>query len=160
LTTDDELLIEGGGYAGLATAPTLRKTGKKILVFDARSRLGGPVLICQCSGRQYVDPGTVRVELTCKQSIISFLAANFGEEASSPMMYIDQGWSEEECNRGGYTGIMEPQTRTRPGEELRVPVGDIHFPGARHLRKGMAIWKEPFYLEKELCGKFWKVFNL
>jgi monoamine oxidase len=64
-----------------------------------------------------------------KKSILSSLVKYFGEEASSPMTYIDQSWTEEEWSRGCYTGVMGPHTMTGLGEELRIPVGDIHFAG-------------------------------
>lgn len=64
-----------------------------------------------------------------RQSILSSFVKYFGEEASSPMMYIDQSWAGEEWSRGCYTGVMGPHTMTSLGEELRVPVGDIHFAG-------------------------------
>jgi monoamine oxidase len=64
-----------------------------------------------------------------RQSILSSFVKYFGEEASSPMMYIDQSWAGEEWSRGCYTGVMGPHTMTSLGEDLRVPVGDIHFAG-------------------------------
>ena len=64
-----------------------------------------------------------------KKSILSSLVKYFGEDASSPITYIDQSWADEEWNRGCYTGVMVPHTMTALGEELRIPVGDIHFAG-------------------------------
>jgi monoamine oxidase len=64
-----------------------------------------------------------------RESILSSFVKYFGDEASSPMVYIDQSWAEEEWSRGCYTGVMGPHTMTGLGEELRLPVGDIHFAG-------------------------------
>ena len=64
-----------------------------------------------------------------KKSILTSFARYFGKEASAPMHYTDQSWTEEEWSRGCYTGVMGPHTMTSLGEQLRVPVGDIHFAG-------------------------------
>jgi monoamine oxidase len=64
-----------------------------------------------------------------KESILHSFTTYFGEEASSPITYIDQSWTEEEWSRGCYTGVMAPHTMTSLGHLLRIPVGDIHFAG-------------------------------
>ena len=64
-----------------------------------------------------------------RQSILQSFTKYFGEEASSPISYIEQGWTEEAWSRGCYTGIMGPHTMMSFGHLLRVPVGDIHFAG-------------------------------
>ncbi len=64
-----------------------------------------------------------------RQSILGSFTTYFGDEASSPISYIDQGWTEEAWSRGCYTGIMAPHTMKSFGHLLRVPVGDIHFAG-------------------------------
>ena len=150
MTTDDDLFLEGGGYAGLLTARICRKIRKKIPVSEARNRMGGPVLTSQCNGRQHIEPVSVHVEPTWRQSIISLLTNYFGEEAST----------KEEWNRHGHSGIMQQQSMTRLVDELRLPVDDIPCFRKEPSSKGNGYREQPLYQGKELRRKFWKVFNL
>jgi monoamine oxidase len=68
-------------------------------------------------------------EVQRKKSILDSFRKYFGDEASSPLMYIDHSWTEEPWSRGCYTGIMGPQTMTSFGQQLRMPAGNIHFAG-------------------------------
>jgi monoamine oxidase len=53
----------------------------------------------------------------------------FGPQASQPNEYLEQSWGEEAYIRGGYAGYLPPGAWTSCGEELRKPVGRIHWAG-------------------------------
>jgi monoamine oxidase len=53
----------------------------------------------------------------------------FGPQASQPEEYLEQIWSEEAYIRGGYAAYLPPGAWTSCGEELRKPVGRIHWAG-------------------------------
>lgn len=53
----------------------------------------------------------------------------FGEDAATPIAYIDQDWTQEEWSLGGYVAHMPPGVLSQFGEALRKPVGRIHWAG-------------------------------
>lgn len=75
-------------------------------------------------------------EVQRKKSILDSFRKYFGEEASSPITYIDHSWKEEPWSKGCYTGIMGPNTMTGFGQQLRIPAGNIHFAGT----ETSAVW--------------------
>lgn len=55
--TKYDVLIIGAGYAGLMAAQTLKNAGKKVLILEARDRVGGRVFTQFLDNNQYVDLG-------------------------------------------------------------------------------------------------------
>jgi len=53
----------------------------------------------------------------------------FGEEAQTPLFYVDKSWAEEEFSGGCYAGLMPTGAWTSLGKHLREPVGNIHWAG-------------------------------
>jgi monoamine oxidase len=64
-----------------------------------------------------------------RRSILSSFTHLYGQEASDPLQYIDQGWAGESWSGGCYTGIMGPHTLSSLGKYLRQPTGHIHWAG-------------------------------
>ena len=62
-------------------------------------------------------------------AVLADLTRYFGAQAARPRGYIEQSWLEEEYSRGGYAGCMPPGVWTAYGEELRKPIGHIHWAG-------------------------------
>jgi monoamine oxidase len=57
LKTDYEVIIAGGGYAGLTACSILKKAGKKALLLEARDRIGGRAYTRHLDDGQYIDLG-------------------------------------------------------------------------------------------------------
>ena len=64
-----------------------------------------------------------------RAAVIEALVRLFGEEAASPVDYVDHDWTAERWSRGCYVGVMPPGVLTRVGAALRAPCGRIHFAG-------------------------------
>jgi len=55
-TTQAEVVVVGAGFAGLSAARALRHQGKKVVVLEARDRVGGRVKVAKIAGRA-IDVG-------------------------------------------------------------------------------------------------------
>ncbi|MER7798569.1 NAD(P)/FAD-dependent oxidoreductase [Microbacterium sp. NPDC096154] len=62
-----------------------------------------------------------------KERILDSLAAYFGPEAKSPVVYYESDWGTEEWTRGAYAASFDLGGLHRYGADLRTPVGPIHF---------------------------------
>ena len=57
------------------------------------------------------------------------LAAFVGDQARSPVGYIEQDWTKERWTRGCPVAHAAPGVLTKYGQWLRRPVGKVHFAG-------------------------------
>jgi len=64
-----------------------------------------------------------------RAEVLAFFARFFGAEAAAPLDYVETAWSEEEWSRGCYAGSLGPGGWTAYGEDLRAPVGPLHWAG-------------------------------
>lgn len=64
-----------------------------------------------------------------RAAVLESLVRYFGEDANSPLEYVEYSWAEEEYSRGCYAGYMPPGVWTAYGEALREPIGRIHWAG-------------------------------
>ncbi|MCE9651259.1 MAG: FAD-dependent oxidoreductase [Parvibaculum sp.] len=64
-----------------------------------------------------------------RQHVIAALVDYFGPKAAEPIDYNDQDWTAEEWSRGCYVGHMAPGTMTLFGDQIREPVGRLHWAG-------------------------------
>ncbi len=64
-----------------------------------------------------------------RAAVLADLVRYFGADAAHPRMYSEQSWADEEYSRGGYAGYMPPGVWTSCGEDMRVPIGRIHWAG-------------------------------
>ncbi|GCF07762.1 flavin monoamine oxidase family protein [Dictyobacter arantiisoli] len=64
-----------------------------------------------------------------RAEILNCFTRFFGPRAGQPEEYLEQSWIEEPFIRGGYVGYLPPGAWISCGEELRKPVGRIHWAG-------------------------------
>lgn len=62
-----------------------------------------------------------------KEAIIRQLVPLFGDEAKSPIGYVEKNWLEEPTSRGGYLAVMPPQVLYPTGKSLRQPIGRLFW---------------------------------
>lgn len=58
------------------------------------------------------------------------LSRYFGDEAASPVGYVDKDWISDPWSQGCYVGFTAPGTLSAVGRALREPCGRIHWAGA------------------------------
>jgi monoamine oxidase len=64
-----------------------------------------------------------------RRAVLEDLALVFGEEALYPKLYFDHDWLTEPFIGGGYQCYAPPGVMSAGFEELRVPIGRIHWAG-------------------------------
>jgi len=64
-----------------------------------------------------------------RQAVLDNFADYFGEEARSPLQYVENAWAEERFSRGDPVAGLGPGTLLDFGAALRAPVGRIHWAG-------------------------------
>lgn len=52
-----------------------------------------------------------------------------GDQALSPLQFIEHDWRSEKWTRGCPTGIPRPGVLSKYGDTLRAPIGRVHFAG-------------------------------
>lgn len=62
-----------------------------------------------------------------KERILESLSHYYGPEAKNPVVYYESDWGSEEWTRGAYAASFDLGGLHRYGEDLRTPVGPIHF---------------------------------
>jgi monoamine oxidase len=62
-----------------------------------------------------------------RRAVLEDLALVFGEEALYPKLYFDHDWLTEPFIGGGYQCYAPPGVMSAGFEELRVPIGRIHW---------------------------------
>jgi monoamine oxidase len=64
-----------------------------------------------------------------RDKVLGEFATFFGDEAKSPTAYFDTRWTTEQWTRGCPVGIAGPGTLLAYGDQMRQPVGTIHWAG-------------------------------
>ena len=86
-----------------------------------------------------------------KANILNSFATFFGEEAYSPLYYLDHSWAEEEFTGGCYAAVFPTHVWTSLGEWVRRPIGRIHWAGTETA----TVWNG--YMEGRYCrGNGWR----
>ncbi|MGV8875956.1 MAG: flavin monoamine oxidase family protein [Rhodoglobus sp.] len=62
-----------------------------------------------------------------KERILESLSHYYGPEAKNTIMYYESDWGTEEWTRGAYAASFDLGGLKRYGNDLRTPVGPIHF---------------------------------
>jgi len=91
MNTDTDILIIGAGACGLSAAVSLEKHGKKVLVVEARDRIGGRILTIKGSGRdEKIDLGADFVH-GLPPALLEFInpQIDFLERADSNLIFKD-----------------------------------------------------------------------
>jgi monoamine oxidase len=104
----------------------LSDTGPVFITFDVSPRADGPgILLGFVDSREFDRwPAERRRE----QALAGF-AALFGDEALTPIDYLDHSWGAEPFAPGGPTAAVPPGSWTTVGPWLRKPVGPIYWAG-------------------------------
>ncbi len=64
-----------------------------------------------------------------RAEVIRCLSNAFGDEARTPLEYLEKNWTQERYSLGCYTGTLGPGALTQFGTTLRASVGRIFFAG-------------------------------
>jgi monoamine oxidase len=64
-----------------------------------------------------------------KKAVLDAVAERFGEQALSPVDYVEQDWAVERYSGGGMIAHTPPGVLTEFGPALREPCGRIHWAG-------------------------------
>ena len=113
------------GLNGLATTPD----GHITVTFDNSPQDGSQgVLMGFVLGNQAKAFAGLSDE-DRKSSALQSFATFFGEQARTPLRYLDHSFMNEEWSRGCYAGLMGPGVWTTLGPFLCEPVGRIHWAG-------------------------------
>ena len=64
-----------------------------------------------------------------REAVIGEFAQFFGDEARDPKGYFETDWTREEWSRGCPVGIYGPGVLLAYGDQIRKPVGRIHWAG-------------------------------
>lgn len=68
-------------------------------------------------------------ETARRELLIADLVYYFGDDALQPIEYVEQDWIKEPWSQGGYLAYMPPKLLSSFGEDIRQPVGRIHWAG-------------------------------
>ena len=65
-----------------------------------------------------------------RETALSCLAAYFGEEARSPVTYVESSWASEPYTRGAYGVSFDIGGLSRYGAHMSTPIGRLHWAGS------------------------------
>jgi monoamine oxidase len=65
-----------------------------------------------------------------RQTVLSDLAAYFGDEAISPVQFVEMNWLGEKWTGGAYNAVLAPNTLTTYGAAMAQSVGRVHWAGS------------------------------
>jgi len=104
----------------------LSDEGPVFITFDVSPGAGGPGILLGFTDPRGFD--ALPLEQRRERALACFTAL-FGEEAATPIDYVDQRWGAEEFAPGGPTAAVPPGSWTQFGPLLRRPVGPLHWAG-------------------------------
>jgi len=64
-----------------------------------------------------------------RDAVIANFVAYFGEQARSPLQYVERDWQADPWARGGYEGYTAPGVLLDYGDAVRASVGRLHWAG-------------------------------
>jgi monoamine oxidase len=64
-----------------------------------------------------------------RAGVVDSFARYFGEQARGFEQYVERSWSAEPFSRGCYAGFFSPGVWSDYGDQLRAPVGRVHWAG-------------------------------
>ena len=148
-----EVVVVGAGFAGLTTARALAKAGRRVVVLEARNRVGGRVKAGQIAGRT-VDVGGMWA--AASQTRILDLIKEFGFQLV-PQFETGKIVTEAKGKRFDGTAVAVGWGQKRDAEMARV------FKEVDDLSQGVPLdapWKSPKALEYDtISADDWLVKN-
>ncbi|MEN3285057.1 MAG: monoamine oxidase [Solirubrobacteraceae bacterium] len=113
--------LSGQGVADVGAANT---------IFDNSPPDGSlGVLLGFVGGSSHRRWATLPADQRRAQALASF-AGFVGDQASSPLQYLERDWAQERWSRGCPVAHLPRGLLTKHGEWLRRPVGRVHFAGS------------------------------
>lgn len=103
----------------------LSDQGPVFITFDV-SPEGGPGILLGFTDPRGFD---ALPEEQRRERVLACFTALFGEQAASPIDYLDQRWGAEPFAAGGPTAAVPPGSWTEFGALLRRAVGPLHWAG-------------------------------
>lgn len=93
------------------------------------TRPGGPGLLCSLipgrDARRLAElPSNER-----REAILASHVRAFGDRAAEPIDWREKLWTDDQFCRGGYAAYFPPGVLTSVGDQLRRPIGRIHWAG-------------------------------
>jgi monoamine oxidase len=113
------------GYTGQGLNPG----GFVTATFDDSPREGDPGVIFGFVGGDKARAFRQLSPADRRATVLTELAAFWGDEARSPADYFETDWTGEAWSRGCPVAIYSPGTLVAYGAEIRRPVGRIHWAG-------------------------------
>jgi monoamine oxidase len=114
--------------AGLS-GEALTDIGPTTLTFDNSPPDAKPAVLLGFVGGADAEPHAALGEEERRKRVLECFARLFGDEALSPVRYVEQDWGSEEWSAGGPTFVMPRGAWAKAGPGLREPVGPIHWAG-------------------------------
>ena len=104
----------------------LSDEGPVFITFDVSPGPDGPGILLGFTDPRAFDalPDEQR-----REKALACFTALFGEEAATPIDFVDQRWGAETFAPGGPTAAVPPGSWTEFGRLLRTPVGPLHWAG-------------------------------
>jgi monoamine oxidase len=116
-----DVCVIGAGYAGLTAAYRLKQAGRKVIVLEARNRVGGRSLTAGLKGGGWIDLGGQWVGKT-QDRFYALIGEMGGETYPSP-----------DFGRTLQRGILDPSSFVQIESELTSP-----YPGSELVEAGFA----------------------
>lgn len=104
----------------------LSDQGPVFITFDVSPEAGGPGILLGFTDPRGFD---ALPEDQRREQVLRCFTALFGDEAATPIDYLDQRWGAETFAPGGPTAAVPPGSWTEFGRLLRTPVGPLHWAG-------------------------------
>lgn len=104
----------------------LSDQGPVFITFDVSPGPDGPGILLGFTDPHGFDP---LPQDQRRAAVLGCFTALFGDEAATPIDYLDQRWGAEEFAPGGPTAAVPPGSWTEFGPLLRRPVGPLHWAG-------------------------------
>jgi putrescine oxidase len=98
-------------------------------VYDNSPPSGGPGVLCVFLAAERADAAERLAADERRRLVLAGLASFFGARALAPTEYVERNWSADEWTRGAYAATFSIGGLARHAQDLRRPVGPLHWAG-------------------------------
>jgi monoamine oxidase len=113
------------GLSGMAVTTG----GPVTATFDDSPQNGNPGVIFGFVGGDYARSYNAMTPADRQSAVLDQFVTFFGSKASKPVDFFETSWSGEQWTRGCPVGIPSQGTLLAYGDQIREPVGRIHWAG-------------------------------